>query len=117
MIDGLRGGRRIEDAEPKHRDVAQPKGQAGHEADFCDVDDAEAPSRIDAVAHGAAGKHAGADIVTDRIAGKAAQRRDTVRHVRASDRAQREQIVECECQVTGRDKTAGDHERSFVGRL
>ena len=90
----LAARRLVGDAQPEHGGVAEPEGQAGDEADFCDVDGAEAPGRIDPVAHRPAGEHAGADIVADRVAGEPGQRRDPIGRVGAPDRAQREQVVE-----------------------
>ena len=117
LVDGARGLRRIEHAEAEHGGVAEPESQPGDEADLGDLDHAQSPGGIDAVAHRAAGEDAGADIVPDRVAGEAGQRRDAIRHLGAADRAQREQIVEGERQIAGGDEKAGNAERAPVGRL
>ena len=117
LIDGARGLRRIQHAEPEHGGIAEPERQPGEEADLGDLDDAQAPGGIDAIAHGAAGEHAGADIVADRVAGEAGQRRDPVRDFGAPDRAQREQVVEGQRQIAGGDEGAGDDQGAPVGRL
>ena len=52
--------------------------------------------RIDPEADRAAGEHGGADVVADRVAGEARQRRDAVGHVLLADGSQREEIVECQ---------------------
>ena len=70
------------DPEAEHGGIAEPEGQAGDEADLRDLDGARSPGGIDAIAHRAAGEDAGADIVTDRIAGEAGERGAAVRHVR-----------------------------------
>ena len=94
----------VGEAEAQHGDVAEPEGETGDEADLGDLDGVEAPGRIDAVAHRAAGEHAGADIVADRIGGEAGQRRDAVGHVLAADRAQREQVVERQREIAQGDE-------------
>ena len=68
----------IGNAKPQHGGVAEPEGQARHEADLRHFDGVKTIGRINAVAHRAAGKHGGADIVTDRIAGEAGQRGDAI---------------------------------------
>ena len=99
LVDGARGLRHIGDAETEHRGIAEPERQAGDEAKLGDLDGVEPPGRIDAVAHRTAGEHAGADVVADRIAGEAAERRDPVGDLRMADRAQGEQVVEGEREV------------------
>ena len=103
--------RMIADAKAQHRRIAEPEREAGDEADLGDVDRVQAPRRIHAIAHGAAGERAGADIVSDRIAGEAGERGDAVRHVVAADRVQREQIVEGQREVAGGDEQHRQHDR------
>src|SRR2546430_13571693 len=43
-------------------------------------------------------------IVADRVTGEAGERRDPIRHVAGADRAQREQIVKREREITGRSE-------------
>ena len=117
MIDGSRGLRRLEHADPEQGGVAEPEGEPGNKADLGDFDDAQAPGGVDAVAHGAAGEDARANIVSDRIAGEARERRDAIRHVGAADGAQREQIVEGERHIAGGDEEARNGEGPPVGRL
>ena len=87
------------------------EGEAGDEADLRNVDRAQAPGRIDAIADRTAGERAGADIVPNRIAGETAKRRDAVRHVVATDRVQREQIVEGQREITGGGEQCRQHDR------
>ncbi len=81
-------------ADAEHEDIAEPEGQPGEEADFCDVDGAEAVLRIDPETDRAAGEHGGADIVADRVAGEARQCSDAIGHVLLADGPQREEIIE-----------------------
>ena len=105
------GGKRLEgNAEPEHGGIAEPEGQPGHETDFCDVDGVEAPRRIDPVAHRTAGEDAGTDIVADRIAGEAGQRRHPIWHVVAPDRAQRKQVIEGEREIAARHERCGERD-------
>ena len=117
MVDIAGLLRRIENTEAKHGGVAKPEGEPGDEANLGDFDDAQPPGGIDPVPHRAAGKNAGADIVADRVAGKAAERGGAIRHFVAADRAQREQIVKGERQIGGGDKQPGNEERPPIGRL
>src|ERR1700681_93102 len=105
LIDRGGGFRMIGDAEAKHRGIAEPEGQAGQEADFCDVDRVQSPGGIDPVAHRAAGEDAGADIVADRIRGEGGERVDAVGNVGPPDRADREQVIE------GQGEIACGHEQ------
>ena len=68
----------IGDAEPEHGRVAEPEGESGQKADFRDIDRIQSPGGIDAITHRAAGEDAGADVVSDRIAGKGRESRDAV---------------------------------------
>ena len=81
LIDRGGGFRMTGDAESEHRGVAEPEGQAGQEADLCDVDRVQPPGRIDPIAHRAAGEDAGADIVSDRIAGEGGERVDAIGNI------------------------------------
>ena len=74
-------------------------------------------SRIDAIAHRAAGEHAGADIVADRIAGEAGERRDAIGHFIAADRAQREQVVEGQREIAAGDKKCSGRDVVRLRRL
>jgi hypothetical protein len=55
--------------------------------------------------------------VPDRVAGEARERGDTIRHVVAANRTQREQIVESKRQVSRSNEEAGNNERTPVGRI
>ena len=103
-----RGLRRVGDAQPEHGGIAEPERQAGDKADLGHLDGAEAPGRIDAVAHRAAGEDAGADIVADRIAGEAGKRRDPIGNVAAADRAQRKQVIERQREIAAGDEQRGE---------
>ena len=93
--------------EPEHCDVAKPKRQTRDKADPGDLDGIEPPARIDAIAHRTAREDAGANVVADRIRGKAGQRGDTVRHIVAPDRAQRKQIVKRQGEIPSSDQQRG----------
>ncbi len=107
QVDRRRRFRMPGEAEAEHRDIAEPECQAGDEADLGDLDGIEPPAGIDAIAHRASGEDAGPDVVADRIGGEAGERGDTVRHVAAPDRAQREQIVERQGEVCAGDEQRG----------
>ena len=98
----------IDHADPEHDQIAEPERQAGEKADLGDVDRVQSPARIDPVAHRAAGKDAGADIVPDRVAGEGRKRIDAVGDLGMADRAHREQIVEGQGEVAGRDEQSGE---------
>ena len=117
MIDVGGGFRMIADAEPQHRGIAEPECQAGQKADFGHVDRVQSPRRIDAIAHRAAGKDAGADIVADRIAGEGGERVDAVGNIGAADRAHREQIIKRQGEIAGGDEQRGQRDRAVVGFL
>ena len=89
---------------PSPSTVALPsqKVRPGHETDFRDIDGAEPPRRIDPVAHRTSGEDAGTDIVADRIAGEAGQRRRPIWHVVSPDRTQRKQVIEGEREIAAR---------------
>ena len=89
----------IGDAQSQHRGIAEPERQAGQKADLGDVDRVQSPGGIDAIAHRAAGEDAGADIVPDRIAGEGGERVDAVGNIGAADRANREQVIECQGEI------------------
>ncbi len=116
LIDRGSGLRHVGDAEPQHGGIAEPECQSGDKADFRDFDGADAPGRIDAVAHRAAGEDAGAHIVTDRIAGETGERRHPIGHVRPADRAQREQIVERQREIAAGDAQRGQRDVAPFGR-
>src|SRR6516165_12787326 len=97
--------------------MTKPKGQTGDEADFGDVDDTQSAGGVDAVAHRTAGEHAGADIVANGVAGKARECGDAIRHVRPADRAQCEQVIKCEREITASDEKGGDKQRSEERRV
>ena len=101
-------------AEAEHDQIAEPEGQAREEADLGDVDRAQPVVRIDPEANSAAGKHRGADIVADRVAGEARQRGDAIGHMLLADGPQREEIIE------GQRAERADHaqrgERDMVRR-
>src|SRR5262249_56501451 len=100
-----RGGeRRIENAGPARGGVYEPEGQPGHEADFRDLDGAQPPGRVDAVADRATGEYARAHVVPDRIAGEGGERGRPIRYVLAADRAQRKQVIEVQRQVSPGDE-------------
>ena len=80
-------------ADAEHEQVAEPECQAGEKADLGDVDGVEAVIRIDPETDRAAGEHGGADVVADRIAGEARQRRDAIGHVFLADGPQRKEII------------------------
>ena len=117
LVDRARGFWLVSDTEAEHRDIAEPEREAGDEADFRDVDRGQPPRRINAVTHRAAGKHARADVMADRVAGEPSERCDAIGDVVRTDRAQREQIVEGEREIAGRDEQRGEHEVPGVGRL
>ncbi len=129
-------GRQLEDAGgcvrmidhpgSEHREIAEPEGQSGEEADLGDVNDREAELRVDAVADGAARKRGRADVVADRIARETCERSHPIRHVTNPDGAQREEIVAGQCRVSGGDEEhrAGDiacghrlHMRPYLRRI
>src|SRR5262249_53666394 len=91
--------RMIRDAKAEDRSIAEPKGKSGNKADLRYLDRIEPICRIDAITHGTAGEHRGADVVSDRIAGEAGERGDAVRHLVASYGPQREQIIESQREV------------------
>ena len=107
----------IGDAEPEHRGIAEPEGEAGEKADLGDVDRVQPPGRIDAVAHRAAGEDAGADIVADRIGGEGGERVDAVGNVGAADRAHREQVVEGQREIAGGDEQRRQRDLARLGAL
>src|SRR5947208_6141047 len=74
LVDRRSCLRMIRNPDPQHRGIAKPERQSGQEAYLGNVDRVEPPVGIDAVAHRAAGKDAGTDIVPDRIAGKGSER-------------------------------------------
>src|SRR5690606_38679640 len=79
-------------------------------------DGAEAPGRIDAVAHRAAGEDAGADIVAYRVAGETGERRDPIGNVPPADRAQGEQVVERQREIAAGDAQRGKRNVAPAGR-
>ena len=117
MID--RGGRfgMIGDPQSEYRGIAEPERQAGQETDFCDVDRVQSPGRINAIAYRASGEDAGADIMSDRIAGEGGERVDAVRNIGAADRANREQVVECQGEITCRHEQRRQRDRAGLGLL
>ena len=117
LIDRGRGLRVIGDAEPEHRGIAEPEGQAGEEADFGDVDRVQPPGRIDPVAHRAAGEDAGADIVADRIGGEGGKRVDAVGNVGVADRAHREQVIEGQREIARRHEQRRQRDLARLGAL
>ena len=117
LIDRGGGLRVIGDADPQHRGVAEPERQTGDKADLGDIDRIQPPGRIDAIAHRAAGKDAGADIVSDRIAGEGRKCIDAVRDVVSADRAHGEQIVEGQREITGGHEQRRQRNRSGLGAL
>src|SRR5262249_830994 len=91
------GGRRMPGhADREHENIAEPEGEAGEKADFCDVNRVQPVIRIDAETDRAAGEDGGADIVADRIGGEAGQRGDTVGNVLLANRSQRKKVIEGE---------------------
>ena len=117
LVDRGGGLGMIGDAETEHRGIAEPEGQAGEEADFCDVDRIEPVARIDAVAHRAAGEDAGADIVADRIAREGCQRIDAVGDVAAADGADRKPVVESQREIAGGDEQSSERNLARLGAL
>ena len=117
LIDRRGRFRMIGDAEAQHRGIAEPEGQAGQKADLGDVDRVQSPGGIDPIAHRAAGENAGADIVSDRIAGEGRERIDAVGNVGVADRPDREQIIECQREITRGDEQAGQHDLMRLGVL
>jgi hypothetical protein len=107
--------RMIGAAEPQHRGIAEPERQAGEKTDFCDVDRIQSPRGIDPVAHGAAGKDAGSDIVADRIGGESRERIDAVGNVAAADGAHREQVIECQGEIARRHEHRCQHDLARLG--
>jgi hypothetical protein len=110
--DVARHVRKIDHAGSEHGEIAKPERQPGKETDLRNVDDAQSELRINAVANGAAGKGSRADIMPDRIAREARQRRDPVRHVVCLDGAQCKQVVAGERAIGASDE---EHRRSNVG--
>ena len=107
----------IGDAQSQHRGIAEPERQAGQKADLGDVDRVQPPGRIDPIAHRAAGEDAGADIVPDRIAGEGGERVDAVGNVGAADRADREQVIECQREIARGDEQRRQRDRAGLGLL
>ena len=105
----------VGDAEAQHRGIAEPERQPGEKADLGDVDRVQAPCGIDPVAHRAAGEHAGADIVADRIAGEGGERVDPIGNVGVVDRAHREQVVEGQGEIARGNEQAGQGDRAGLG--
>ena len=105
------------DPKSEHRGIAEPECQAGQKADLGDVDRVQSPGGIDAIAHRAASEHAGADIMSDRIAGEGGERVDAVGNVGAADRANREQIVERQREIARRHEQRRQHNLVRLGRL
>src|SRR6185437_1759797 len=104
LIERRRRARHVKNAEAEHRRIAEPEREPGDEANFRNVDAGQAMSRINAVTHRAAAEGAGADIVADRIAGEAGERRDTIGNLVKPDRTQRKQIVEGQTYVADHDE-------------
>ena len=104
LIDVGRRLRVINDAQPQHRGVAEPERQAGQKADLGHIDRIQSPRRIDAIAHRAAGKDAGADIVTDRVAGEGRERGHPVGNIGAADGADREQVIKRQREIACGDE-------------
>src|SRR6202023_3884628 len=75
------------------------------------------PGGIDAIAHRAAGKDAGADIMSDRIAGEGGERVDAVGNIAAADRPNREQIIECQREIAGGHEQRGQRNLAGFGLL
>ncbi len=115
LVDGGSCLRMIGDAETEHGGVAEPEGQTGEKADLCDIDSRQAPGGIDAIAHHAAGEDAGADIVSDRIAGESGEGSDPVRHLVAADGAQRKQVIERQGEITRGHTEPGEHDGANLG--
>ena len=105
------------DAQPQHRGIAEPEGQAGQKADLGDVDRIQSPRGINPIAHRAAGKDAGADIVPDRIAGEGRERVDAVGNIGAADRANREQVIECQGEIARRHEQRRQRNLARLGLL
>ena len=97
-------------ADAEHEQVAEPERQPGDEADLCDVDRGQPIVRIDAEADRAAGKHRRADVVADRVAREARQRRDAIRDVLLADRAQREEIIKGQREERPDDAKRGERD-------
>ena len=107
----------IGDPQSQHRGIAEPECQAGQKADLGDVDRVQSPGGIDAIAHRAAGKDAGADIVPDRIAGEGCERVDAVGNIGAADRANREQVIEGQGEIAGRHEQRRQRDLARLGLL
>ena len=110
LVDGACRARIVGNAQAEHRRVAEPEGQAGDKADLRHVDRGESPDRIDAVADRRTGEHARPDVVADRIAGEAGKRGDPIGHGIPPDRAQREQIIERQREIAGRNEQPGQEQ-------
>jgi hypothetical protein len=104
LINRTCGARRVENAEAQHRRIAEPKRQPSDKTQLGDIDRGQAMERIDAIAHGTARECAGADVVADRVAREAGERRHPVRDVGFADRPQGEQIVERQGEIAGGDE-------------
>jgi hypothetical protein len=81
--------------------VAEPERQAGDERYLGDVDQPQTPRPIDSESDHTAGEDRRAEIVSDRVAQKSGQRRNPVRDVRVTDRAQCEEIIKRETGIAG----------------
>src|SRR6476659_4134730 len=94
LVDRHGGLRMIGDAEAKHGGVAEPKGETSDKADLRHLDRIAPISRIDAVTHGATGENRSSDVVTNRIAREAGERRNTIRNLVAAIGPQSEPVIE-----------------------
>ena len=106
VIDGACSLRRVRHGAAEEERIAEPECHSRDEGDLGDVDDGQAPERVDAQPDQPASQDRGAKIVADRGTREARQRDNRIRHRVPADRAQREQIVE------GQHNVAGDHERA-----
>ncbi len=107
----------VGDAEPEHGGIAEPERQPGEEADLGDVDRVQAPGGIDPIAHRAAGEDAGADIVSDRIAGEGGERIDAVGDLAVTDGPDGEQVIEGQREIARGDEQAGKGDLARFGLL
>src|SRR6185312_10726079 len=117
LVNRPGGLRMIGDAEAKHGGVAEPKGETSDKADLRYFDRIEPISRIDAVTHGATGENRSSDVVTNRIAREAGERRNTIRNLVAANGPQSEPVIEGECEVPASDKKSCSGDMMRLGRF
>ena len=104
---------------PRPSTAALPsqKVSPARKQDFGDVDRSQSPGGVNPVAHRAAREDTGADIVPDRIRSEGGERIDAVGNFAAADRANREQVIEGQGEISRRDEQRRQRDLARLGAL